>query len=145
MKASILSFMFFMAALLASHHSFGQQAREIVATQISYINRVFNSKGFYRTHNIKYASLYDDQSDFYTFNLDRATDYEIFAVCDGDCGDIDLWLYDESGNLIDSDQKKDDLPVVVVTPSWTGKFRLKVKMYDCRIEPCVFGIGVYGR
>ena len=44
---------------------------------------------------------------------------------DGDT-DLDLYLYDENGNLIDFDESLDDRGVVSVTPYWTGKFVVRI-------------------
>jgi hypothetical protein len=50
---------------------------------------------------------------------------EVVAMADGD--DVDLYVYDENGNLIDSDTLRDDMPICSWTPRWTGKFRIVVK------------------
>lgn len=51
---------------------------------------------------------------------------EIALVGDGDC-DLDLYVYDENDNLIDSDTDSLDRCLVSFTPRWTGKFYIKVK------------------
>lgn len=44
---------------------------------------------------------------------------------DGDT-DLDLYVYDENGNLIVSDTDTTDECLVMWTPRWTGRFRIKV-------------------
>lgn len=66
------------------------------------------------------------------------------GVCDADCGDLDLALYDENGNLVSEDETTDDVPAVTVEPRWTGPFTLRVDMYQCTEEPCVYGFTVVG-
>ncbi len=44
---------------------------------------------------------------------------------DGDT-DLDLYIYDENGNLITSDTDNTDYCVCSWTPSWTGKFKIKI-------------------
>lgn len=105
---------------------------------------VFTALGYELTHELIYGSLRDDEYDTYSLTLRAGREYKITAGCDGDCGDIDLVLYDENGNLVDSDREYDDNPIVGVTPSWTGSFQVKVIMADCRVNPCRFGIAVYG-
>ena len=45
---------------------------------------------------------------------------------DGDT-DLDLYVYDENGNLVASDLGSTDQAVVSFTPAWTGSFRIEVK------------------
>jgi len=122
-----------------------QSAQNIIDKQLLRVGVILALDGYSITHDIKYGSLYDNRYDNYYFSLSRGWTYKIYAACDGDCGDIDLCLYDENGNKIDCDETTDDQPVVEVTPKWTGRFRLKVHMYDCRINPCRFGIAVFGK
>ena len=44
---------------------------------------------------------------------------------DGDT-DLDLYVYDESGNLVGSDTSPTDRCVVTWIPKWTGQFTIKV-------------------
>jgi hypothetical protein len=45
---------------------------------------------------------------------------------DGDT-DLDLYVYDENGNLVASDLSTSDTAAVSWTPAWTGDFRIEVK------------------
>ena len=45
---------------------------------------------------------------------------------DGDT-DLDLYVYDENGNLIDSDTDRTDYCICTFTPKWTGVFKIKIK------------------
>lgn len=94
-------------------------------------------------HDVTYGKLDDDDYTYYTFTLKSYWTYRITAVCDGDCSDIDLVLYDENDNMIDDDLETDDYPIVGCKPSWTGKFKLKVKMVNCRVNPCGFKIAIF--
>jgi hypothetical protein len=84
-------------------------------------------------------------SDDYTFQLAEGKDYLIVSVCDQDCSDLDLTLFDENNNEIATDTSTDDAPVVEVSPRWSGKFRLNVTMYACGNAPCYYGISVMGK
>lgn len=95
------------------------------------------------THDVICGRLNDSRSTTYSVTLRGGVTYSIMSACDEDCGDIDLFLYDNYGNEIDSDEQLDDFPVVSVTPRYTAVFTLKVEMYDCNINPCYFGIGVF--
>ncbi|WP_013630012.1 hypothetical protein [Rubinisphaera brasiliensis] len=51
---------------------------------------------------------------------------EVVIQGDGET-DLDLYVYDENGNLIASDTDNSDLCVVRFSPKWTGRFRIVVK------------------
>jgi hypothetical protein len=49
------------------------------------------------------------------------------VVVEGDHDtDLDCWLYDEYGNIVDSDTDNTDICILEVTPRWTGEFSLQV-------------------
>lgn len=96
------------------------------------------------THRPYFGKLLAGHSDTLTLQLRKGLDYAILGVCDEDCQDMDLKLYDENGNLIGTDEKPDSIPVVYVTPIWTGAFRLKVDIPDCRANRCTYGIAIFG-
>ncbi len=50
----------------------------------------------------------------------------VMVIGDGDT-DLDLYIYDENGNLIDSDLDMTDNCVCTFTPRWTGNFTIKIK------------------
>lgn len=49
----------------------------------------------------------------------------VIVIGDGDC-DLDLFVYDENGNLIDEDTDGTDRCVCDWNHSWTGQFKVKV-------------------
>lgn len=51
---------------------------------------------------------------------------EVSVIGDGDT-DLDLYVYDEYGNLIDSDTDATDTTYCSWTPAWTGSFRIEIK------------------
>jgi hypothetical protein len=53
----------------------------------------------------------------------------IFGVCDGDCSDLDINLYDSNGALVSSDTLLDALPIV--TAPYDGIFNVEVIMTTC--------------
>jgi hypothetical protein len=73
----------------------------------------------------------------YHYTLQRNVRYIIFAAGDDHAQDVDIYLYDENGNLIDRDRQPDNSPVVEVTPRWTGPFTVRIKMYQA------YGVGSY--
>ena len=49
----------------------------------------------------------------------------VTVIGDGDT-DLDLYVYDENGNLIDKDVDYSDDCVVSFVPKWTGVFTIKI-------------------
>ncbi|HRD73457.1 MAG: hypothetical protein E6Q42_05380 [Dechloromonas sp.] len=118
---------------------------DVVQSQLDAVKDFAERKGYEGTHNEHIDRLGQGASDDYTFQLQEGRDYLIVSVCDQDCSDLDLTLYDENNNEIATDTSTDDAPVVEVSPRWSGKFRLNVTMYACSNAPCYYGISVMGK
>ncbi|MEB3215150.1 MAG: hypothetical protein VKN72_02680 [Nostocales cyanobacterium 94392] len=101
--------------------------------------------GYTSTHDPFIDSLYHGGSDYITVNLRKGTSYGIVGVCDRDCRDLDIALYDSRGNLIASDLQDDDIPAIPITPSRSGTYRIRVDMASCNTNICYYGIGVFGQ
>ena len=69
----------------------------------------------------------------------------IAGVCDNDCTDIDLRLYDSNENLVDEDVLEDDVPVVTITPDRDGQYAIEGIMYECETEFCFIGLSAWVR
>ncbi|MBD1914552.1 MULTISPECIES: hypothetical protein [Cyanophyceae] len=62
-------------------------------------------------------------------------DEAVFASCDDDCSDLDMFLYDaQSGELVASDTLVDAVPGVVAP--YEGNFLIELVMASCSVEPC---------
>jgi hypothetical protein len=103
------------------------------------------NQGYTISHDVSYDFLRQGEFKFYTTNLKRGVEYKILSVCDGDCGDIDLKLYDENNKVVSEDLGTDDIPIVSCKPRWSGQFKIYVKMYECSLNPCKFGLVVYSK
>lgn len=132
-------------ALFVTAASAEAQWEEQVRRLITRDAAALASEGFTLTRDIITGSLDDDERGTHTINLREDEEYVIVGECDEDCSDLDLFLYDENDNLIDSDVEMDDYPIVRVTPAWTGRFRVRVSMATCSTEPCWYGLGVLSR
>lgn len=95
------------------------------------------------SHDPYIDTLSSRDLDTLTLTLYRGISYQIIGVCDSDCSDIDMFLYDDNGNMIDSDESSDDIPIVQVTPRWTATFEVELNMYQCSSSYCYYGIGVF--
>lgn len=72
-------------------------------------------------HDSVLARHYDD----YAITFVAGELARVAVVGDGDT-DLDLYIYDENGNLITSDTDYTDQCLVEFTPRWTGAFRVRV-------------------
>lgn len=126
---------------LASQPLLAQQSA--VYDQLVKISELMIDQGYSKSHDFEVDYLNEDATDEYNITLQKGVTYKIIAVCDNDCEDIDLCMWDENDNQIDCDEAEDDVPILEVTPRWTGTFSFRVTMYDCGSEPCYFGIGVF--
>lgn len=100
-------------------------------------------QGLQATREIYTGSLNSDSDRDQWITLKGGEEYALLGVCDEECNDIDLFLYDEKGNEIDSDTASDDVPVVVVNPSRSARYRVHLSMFDCDVEPCLYAVGLY--
>jgi hypothetical protein len=135
------AFAFMVIFMLVSLQSFGQSACQSQMFDIGY---VYGTKGYQCVYE-KYNNLNDGYSRKHEVYLSSGSYYELCAVCDNDCGDIDIKLYDGFGNLIAQDDTDDDIPVVGCRVISSGYFTVKVIMADCSDEPCSYGLAVFGR
>lgn len=60
----------------------------------------------------------------------RGNDYLLVAAGDSRVSDVDLKVYDENWNLIDSDTDSSSVAVVTFTPKWTGLFHVRTIYYE---------------
>lgn len=101
--------------------------------------------GYTLTHEPFIDLLTHGRSNYITINLSAGTSYGIVGVCDRDCKDLDIALYDSRGNLIASDLQKDDIPTISINPSRSGTYKVRIDMANCDTNSCYYGIGVFGQ
>lgn len=95
------------------------------------------------------GSAAEGSSGSHSLEITAGDGYLIYAVCDQDCDDLDLFLYDPSGSLVASDssaQAHDDFPTASAefefeAPS-SGTYRLEVKIYGCATSTCYYNAEV---
>jgi hypothetical protein len=124
-----------------------QMWKEEINTQLirsSIVSDLIDSR-FRVTHSPFYSVLSAYESEEMTVELARGVTYAFVGKCDNDCRDIDFRLYDGYGRLIDQDLSHDDYPLVRVTPTRSGTFRLRVAMPGCTTRSCGWGVLVLGR
>lgn len=107
---------------------------------------ILQDEGFGRELHRQFGSLDAESSEEIRISLPPNTEIAILAVCDNECDNIDLVLFDASGDLIDEDRLSDDVPVVEVTTGASAEdYVLRVGVVTCTIAPCYYSFGVYVR
>jgi hypothetical protein len=119
-------------------------AEDQVRGQLGSVASTLISRGQEIAYSPTIGSLRKSSTANITYSLRSSTAYTFVAACDNDCSDIDVWLYDGQGNEISRDVEPDSMPIVFAQPRYNDTFTLKVKMYNCTIEPCFYGI-IVGR
>ena len=64
-------------------------------------------------------------------------------MCDGDCSDMDLTLFDPGGTQLASDLATDDVSIVRTRPGRAGTYSVAVQMAGCSVDPCSYAIQAF--
>lgn len=131
--------------ILSVNLAYANELANEVRLQLQLYKLAGLSDGWSETHNEEYGIANHREVNSYNMNLRANTSYKLIAVCDKNCRDLDLVLFDENNREISRDASNDNMPIVEVIPKWTGKFNLKVIMYLCDQNPCFYGVTVLAR
>lgn len=122
-----------------------QNYQQQILDRLAQVEQAFAAQGFRRMAEPVSGSLQQAQFFNTPVTLETGGDYRIIGVCDNDCADLDLFLYDENNNLISQDNATDATPIVSVTPQWSGAFTAQAVMHSCTVQPCYYALVLYGR
>lgn len=89
------------------------------------------------------GALDEGYAEEFEVTLQEGFTYALVGVCDEDCSDLDLTLYDGDGYFVVEDTEVDDAPVIEFTVTRSGSFTLDVTMYTCGVEPCYYGVALF--
>ena len=128
-----------------SGSSGGGSPQEVVDSQLGSIEGNLRSSGFSRFMDTEYLWLNEDETKTMEIRLSSSRSYQIWGVCDGDCSDLDMELVDAYGNTVDEDILEDDRPLINPSNPQSGPYVLKVKMYECSVEPCLVGVTFFNQ
>ena len=81
----------------------------------------------------------------FDLTLERGREYLIFGVCDSDCTDLDLVLYDAGGQQVVADFEPDDRPALSLLAPGNVTWTLQIRMPGCSTSECIFGVQHYSR
>lgn len=101
---------------------------------------IYADKGYTGSGWERRGSLEQGKEQSFPLVLNGGSSYQVIGVCDGDCGNLDIHLYDGAGKLVDKDEQEDDFPIVGVEAS--GSYTAKVTMAKCG-GSCAFGVKTF--
>ncbi|MEZ5994804.1 MAG: toll/interleukin-1 receptor domain-containing protein [Hyphomonadaceae bacterium] len=119
--------------------------RQQILDRLAQVEQAFSSQGYQRLAEPVTGQLAQGQNAGTPVSLQAGGDYRIIGVCDQDCGDLDLILYDQANNVVSQDQLTDATPIVSVAPQYSGAYTVQAVMHNCTIQPCFYALVLYGR
>jgi hypothetical protein len=122
-----------------------QNAQQIIIAQVQQAQAALAQEGFQQVGQPYSGGLRRGESWNVPAELHTGYEYRILGVCDRDCADLDLLLFDGNGVSITQDTSTNSQPIVGVLPTTTGTFNIQVLMYNCTVEPCYYAVALYGR
>jgi hypothetical protein len=121
------------------------QWQEQVNTQLRQMQAVLEERGYQRSGEVQTGATASGDPESISLTLRGGQEYVIAGVCDDDCSDLDLRLYDRGGNELAEDIELDAWPILEYAPSASGDFRVQVVMVTCSVSPCFYGVGLFAK
>ena len=134
------------AVLASESRASAQQGKYITeaTVRLTKLVNAANSSGYELQNNsfsIGGGWLKQSQSDWialYTVPLTAGKTYRFIAAGDSDARDVDLEVQDAKGKVWARDDKTDPEAVVTFSPENTGRYTVRIRLYDSRESlPCV--------
>lgn len=120
----------------------GELSVDQVRDQLMEAAVAFLAADWAATHVYADRLLRDGYQDV-TFSLRPNHSYIFLGVCDQDCIDMDLQLFDERGRLIDEDFTLGDVPLVGATPNRYVTYTVRVTIPTCYAWRCTYGVAAF--
>lgn len=122
-----------------------ESPQAIILAQLQQAEAALAQQGFQMVGQPYSGGLSQGQTWNVPAQLYPGYDYRVVGVCDRDCADLDLVLYDANGAPVTQDTSTTSQPVLAVQPGYAGNFTLQVQMYNCSVAPCYYAVALYGR
>ncbi len=105
----------------------------------------YHTDGFAEAGQMETGALQEGQEIRFPVTLQEGLEYRVVGVCDNDCQDLDLILFDSRGAEVEADRLTDAIPILEFTPPSTGEYRVAASMVTCTIEPCAYQVAFFVR
>jgi hypothetical protein len=126
----------------ATNNRYDSQVREYLRQH----EMTLRAEGYQLAYEPFTGSLNEDDTESLMLFLEpRPGGYRIVGVCDVNCTDIDLALFNSADQKVQEDIHPDDTPLLVVSPSASrfSRYHLRVTMAGCSSKPCLYGVAVF--
>ena len=130
-----------MAVAPVSASNAATQDSDIIQKLFDKASEIYQDKGYSPTGFQQRGEMKQGAETTFTVALKGGTQYSVVGMCDTDCSNLDAYLTDSSGNLVDSDVEDDDFPIVSATAS--GTYTVRLVMKACSSAPCAFGVKAF--
>lgn len=131
------------AALVAAMPAFAQDWATLRDALLDQAGRLFAEEGYHAVGFVHEGALDNGEAARVTLPLREGGEIVLVGVCDGDCSDMDLTLFDPGGTQLAADIETDDVPIVRTTPGRTGAYSVTVQMAACSVDPCGFALQAF--
>lgn len=111
--------------------------------QIDEAGEALAKRGYELLTGTQIGQIKDDGIMAIDIHLRAGAHYALVAVCDTNCADIDLVLYDAAGKEVAADVLDDDVPVLEYRAVENGTFKAHAVMADCKKDPCAYGLALF--
>jgi hypothetical protein len=134
-----------LAALVAASdlaHAQGRPWERQVQDKLRRAASALTDRSFRQSGEPRVGSLLAQASDSFAMTLSAGRSYALIGVCDNDCSVLELELYDAGDNQVAA-ERTTNVPIVRVTPPRDARYRVKVSMSSCGMNPCWYGLAVH--
>ena len=116
---------------------------ELIQAQLEMAESLVAAEGYQPRQEHVVGSVELGETVTQSIRLGGGGNYVVIAVCDTDCSDVDVAVYDSERTLVGSDNDESDVAIAQVRTAAAGSFTAEVTMYSCTVSPCFFGLGVF--
>lgn len=140
-RAAFIAVLACFAATSASAQS--SDYRQQLDQQLQKSRELFQGQGYSIAAGPFTGALQAGGKERFTLPVESGVSYKILGICDNDCSDVDLRLFNMNGQNIGEDVTDDDVPIVELQPTGTGTLQLEAHMVTCSNAPCYHAVEVY--
>jgi len=118
---------------------------EDMESTLALVAAEYRTQGFTPSGQQRRGALAGGAATKVPIDLVEGVAYRIVGVCDHDCPDLDLALFDPDGEEVAGDFMEDDLPILSHRADTTAEHSVEVIMVACSVNPCSFRIETFSQ
>ncbi len=122
-------------------HAQGRPWERQVQDKLRRAANILTAHGFDQRGEPRVGFLVAQASDSFAVTLRAGHAYALIGVCDNDCSVLEIELYGPGDNQVAA-ERATNVPIVRVTPLRDARYRVKVGMNACGMNPCWYGLAL---